>query len=233
MRNISSQRFEAAVNKFDTTGTRLEVECLGEVKKDQYKEMAYLFLHKELSKKLDNPDDDFARILSIREKALEEFQTALHISQRGKYIDFENSVEMVEKCQVGDPEKPHPFMAAALYKNISEKFAEKYTLKYFTAAGGTHLDVFHGVDAFFKLYNKESGEELAMATLDLTINPNKTRVNKADVLVNIKIEEYGKYDSSQGNKEFDKKFFDEKIEDFSDQIKDALIDDYKYRNNLE
>ena len=51
MLNISTQRFEAGISKFEVTGTRLEQEFLGEVKKDQYKEMAYLFLHKELEKK--------------------------------------------------------------------------------------------------------------------------------------------------------------------------------------
>ncbi len=231
MLNISTQRFEAGVSKFETTGDRLEQEFLGEVKKDQYKEMAYLFLHKELRKKADNPDDDYMRILSIRDKSKEEFQTALDLTKRGKYIDFENSIKLVEKCQVGDPEKPRPFFAAALHKAIGEQFVDKYILKFFTATGGTHLDVCHGVDAFFKLYDKEDGEELAMATLDLTMNPNKTEANKADVLVDIAADDYAKYDPSQGNKEFDKNFFQEKIDNFSQLITYALVENYKKRNS--
>lgn len=233
MLNISTQRFEAGVNRFEVTGTRLEQEFLGEVKKDQYKEMAYLFLHKELEKKADNPDDEYMRVLSIRDKSKEEFQNALDLSKRGKYIDFRNSVKLVEKCQTGDPENPRPFFAAALHKNVKDLFAEKYILKFFTATGGTHLDVCHGVDAFFKLYSKENGEELAMATMDLTMNPSKTEATKADILADIKTEDYSKYDPSKGNEEFDKNFFNDKIANLSQLVSYALVEDYKKRNNIQ
>jgi hypothetical protein len=230
MLNISTQRFEAGVSNFEITGTRLEQEFLGEIKKDQYKEMAYLFLHKELTKKADNPDDEYLRILNIREKAREEFQTALDLSKRGKYIDFANSLKLAESCQVGNPENPTPFFAAALHKNVKDLFVDKYILKFFTAAGGSHLDVCHGIDAFFKLYNKENGEELAMASLDLTMNPNKTEAVKADILADIKIEDYSKYDPSKGNEKFDKNFFNDKIKDLSEIIAYALVEDYKKKN---
>lgn len=229
MLKISSQRFEAGTNRFEVNGTRLEQEFLGEVNKRKYKELAYMFLHKELSKKADNPDDEFMRILSIRDKAQLEFQNALDLSSRGKFIDVDDSFKLVEKCQIGDPEKPSTFFASTLYKKVKEYYAEQgeYVLKYFTAVGGTHLDVCHGIDAFFKLYDKESGDELAMASLDLTMNPNKTEPGKADVLADIKAEDYSKYDTSKNNEEFDKEFCENRIGDISNMVIYAMEEDKK------
>jgi len=214
----------------DNTGTRLESEFIGDVDGTKYKKLAYEFLHKDEIKeemaKAKTPEEKFEQMIKIKEAAQKEFENALDLADRDKYIDFKNSVKLVEQSQLGNPEKPSRYFSGALYNHVKDHFADKYILKFFTATGGTHLDVGHGVDGFYKLYNKENGRELTMATLDLTGNASKDMV-RADVLVYIDQYDREKYDPSKNNKNFDKAFFNEKIEKFSEMIIRALIENYQ------
>jgi hypothetical protein len=228
MFGLAVDKIERGRSSFENTGTRLENEFIGEVDATKYKERAYKFLHQEKFSETETPDEKFERILRIREAAQREFENALDFTDKSKYIDFKNSVKLVEQSQIGNPEKPSKFFPAALYNYIKDRFQDKYALKFFTATGGTHLDIVHGVDGFFKLYDKESNEELALATIDLTKNLSKDRA-RADVLINIDPVDEEKYDPSQNNKNFDKKFFDEKIKYFSEMIIQALIENYQRR----
>lgn len=223
-----TNRIEKGRSSLENTGTRLEQEFIGEVDTTQYKELAYAFLHKEKAKEGETQDEKFERMLNLKEAAQKEFENTLDLADRSKYIDFKNSTKLVEQSQIGNPEKPTRFFAAALHNYVKNRFEEKYILKFFTATGGTHLDVVHGVDGFFKLYDKKSGEELAMATIDLTKNTAKDKA-RADVLISIDQDDLEKYDPSKNNKNFDKEFFNEKIAKYSETIIQALIENYQSR----
>lgn len=214
----------------DNTGTRLESEFIGEVDGTKYKKLAYNFLHSEEIKeemaKAKTPEEKFGQMMKVREAAQKEFENALDLADRDKYIDFRNSVKLVEQSQLGNPERPNRFFSGALYNNIKKRFEDKYILKFFTATGGTHLDVVHGVDGFFKLYLKENGQELATATFDLTGNSSKNS-SRANVLIYVDPNEKEKYDTSLSNKRFDKEFFDSKIDEFSKMITEALVENYQ------
>jgi hypothetical protein len=226
-------KIENGRSSFENTGTRLEQELLGEVNTRKYKELAYAFLHQDEEDNLENKsqEEKFEKIIKIREAAQKEFENALSLADRDKYIDFKNSVNLVEKTQIGDPENPNHFFAKALLKQIKDRFADKYTLKFFTATGGTHLDVCHGVDFFIKLYDKKSEVELAFATVDITKNDKKDKA-RANVLININQEESIKIDPSKNNEMFDKELFLNKITDSTEKIVNALIEDYKQRNHI-
>lgn len=226
--SFPTNKIERGRSSLENTGTRLEQEFIGEVDGTKYKELAYLFLHKNEMAKAETPEEKFEQMIKVKEAAQKEFENALDLAGKDKYIDFKNSVRLVEQSQLGNPEKPSKFFAASLLNYVKSRFEDKYILKFFTATGGTHLDVVHGVDGFFKLYNKESGQELAMATVDLTRNAMKDKA-RADVLISIDQDEREKYDPSKSNTNFDKKFFDEKIEKFSEMIVQALIENYQSR----
>lgn len=224
------ERIEKGRSSLENTGSRLENEFFGGVNETKYKELAYQFLHPEKKINAENTNDEkYEKMLLIRDAAQKEFENTLDLADRNKYINFENSVKLVEKSQIGNPENPSKFFARSLYNYIKNRFDDKYILKFFTATGGTHLDVVHGVDCFFKLYDKASNKELAMATIDLTKNTAKNAA-RANVLLNINGDELDKYDSSSNNKEYDQKFFDKKIEEFSEMIIEALIDNYQRKN---
>jgi len=230
--SLAANTIERGRTALENTGTRLEAEFIGEVDGIKYKKLAYEFLHqneiKEEMAKAKTPGEKFEQMMKIKEAAQKEFENVLALADRDKYIDFKNSVKLVEQSQSGDPGKPSRFFSAALYNHIKNRFADKYILKFFTATGGTHLDVVHGIDGFFKLYDKKSGQELALATLDLTGNAFKDRT-RADVLISIDQDDREKYDPSKDNGNFDKEFFNEKIEKFSEMIIQALLENYQRR----
>lgn len=225
--SFAINKIERGCSSPENTGTRLESEFIGEVDGVKYKELAYAFLHKDKADNAAASEDGFKQMM-LREAAQKEFENALDLADRGKYIDYKNSVKLVEQSQLGNPEKPSRFFSGALFKKIKERFEDKYSLKFFTATGGTHLDVVHGVDGFFKLYDKDSGQELAMATIDLTGNSAKNQA-RADVLISIDQYDREKYDPSKENENFDKNFFDEKIDRFSEMVVQALIENYQNR----
>lgn len=101
--------------------------------------------------------------------------------ERPSYYSYNQSVEEVEKIQIGDPSDPEAKFANDLHATIAEKLGlEDYTKLSFYNALGTSLDYYHGVDAFFKYKDKEGNTH--RITLDLTKNPNKDDY-KADVIL--------------------------------------------------
>jgi hypothetical protein len=226
--SFAAEKIERSRSSLENTGTRLEAEFLGEVNKTKYKEAAYTFLHRDELAKVQTPEQQFEQTLKIKEAAQKAFEDALDFAEKNNYINFKNSVDLVEKSQLGNPEKPSKFFSSALYNYIKNRFEDKYSLKFFTATGGTHLDVAHGVDCFFKLYDKATEEELAMATIDLTKRSSKDKA-RADVLIKVDQDDMEKYDPSKNNENFDKKFFDEQIEKYGEMIINSLIENYQKR----
>jgi len=221
-------RIDRGCSSYENTGTRLEEEFIGSINKRKYKEEAYNYLHSKDKPLSEDPGEKFEQILQRREAAQMEFEKALDLIKQGNYINYKDSMDLVEKCQIGNPEKPTQFFSAALYNKIKDAFSEKYTLKFFTSTGVTHLDVLHGVDCFFKLY--EDGKEMTLATIDLTGNRDKDK-SRADVLIQIKQAERDKYDPSKNNKNFNKEFFYNQIENFSQLITQAMLDNYNQKNS--
>lgn len=222
---FNSSRIEAGRNQYENTGQELESKFLGDIDKYTYNELAYRVLH-PIKEGL-SPLEIFEENLKIREEAQKVFQNTLDLADKDKYINFKTSMELVEKIQLGDPENPRSFFAKALLNRIKERFAEKYSLKFFSAVG-THFDVVHKIDGFFKLYSIENGEELACATVDITGRESKD-ISKANVLIKVTREEKEKLDPSTNNERFDKQFFAEKINYYAEKIIAALIDNYKNR----
>jgi len=211
---------------YENTGSMLETEFIGNINQTLYKQEAYEMIYKEQLPESADPEKNYERILKIREEAQKTFNDTLAFADRNKYINFKNSMALVEKCQIGNPEQPKKFFAAALFNYIQQRFDDKYILKFFTATGGTHLDIVHKIDCYFKLYSKETQEELTRATIDITGRKSKDKAT-ADVLLNIKPEEKDLYDPSQGNSSFDKVFFDQKIKEFGEEIIASLIENYQ------
>ncbi len=209
---------------YEKTGSNIEQAFLGSLQSSKYKEEAYKILHKNEIQNSDNPEKQFENLLKLKEAAQKSFQDTLELAEKKNYINFENSMKLVEKCQVGNPEKPSHLFSAALYKYIKSRFDDEYTLKFFTAVGGSHLDVVHGIDFYFKLYLND--EEIAYATADITGRKTKEST-KANVLINIDPEDMDKYDNSEVNKNnFDQEFFNSKIAEFGEEISQALLQSY-------
>jgi len=227
-------RIDRASSYVERTGSRLEEELIGSVDRDEYDKLAFEILRKDELAAIDKIEDKEERVFQ-RFKAMQTaknmFQGHMDYLKKNNYLEKPDAINLVEKTQKGDPENPKRFFPRALFNSIKGRFEEKYILKFFTAAGGTHLDVAYGIDGFFKLYDKESGQELAMATVDLTGNESKSVANKADVLLKIEKDEKDKYDPSGENKDFDKDFFKERVEYFSEEIVDALVRNYQARAN--
>jgi len=99
----------------------------------------------------------------------------------GEYFNFRTSMAMVKESQpFADPSDPETPFANDLHASVAELLGlENYgQLKFYTAIS-SHLDFYHGVDAFFEL--DLGGGNTITATLDVTVNPNKT-AHKADVV---------------------------------------------------
>lgn len=225
----SLERFEIAENKVVENGSVFEEEMIGTANGRHYKEEAYAAIYPERCRldKLEN-DQRFEKILEIREAAQAEFRDIIGFNR--KKISIDKAMDLVEKCQTGNPENPSHLFAKKLYQAVKDKFTpDKYILKFFSAAGGTHLDVSHGIDCYFKLYDKNSGKELARATIDLTQHP-KNDWTKADLLIYIAKEDSSKLDNSRGNKDFDPKFLENVIEKEAEKISNAIVENYISRN---
>ncbi|MBN2854381.1 hypothetical protein JXK06_02510 [Patescibacteria group bacterium] len=229
--------FENRTPKYENTGQRLETEFIGNINKRKYDELAFDYIQKQSqrfnqkqspnhSTQIDEVENEFERMLQMREAASEHFNSFTKIRNKENYIDYKNSMDLVEKSQYGDPEKPNKFFSAALYNYIKNRFDEKYSLKFYTAAGLTHLDILHGVDCFFKLLDKKSGQEITKTTIDLTGNREKNQ-SRADVLIKLSQEEKNQIDPSKENKNFNKEILRERIDNYGEIIVQSLVNNYE------
>lgn len=233
------------VPQYENSGHRMEAEFIGSVNKKVYDELAFEYIQQKAKQLVDDDgfddtskeskEEKFEKILQMREAAASRFDSLLKIQKRENFINYEDSMNLIEKSQYGSPEKPAKFFSAALYKYVQTRFEDKYSLKFYTATGLTHLDILHGVDCFFKLCDKESNEELIRTTIDLTGNRDKTRA-KADVIIMLDQKERNQMDPSEVNRDFNKETFQAKIDEYGEMIVRSLCKNYqnkisKIRNN--
>ncbi|MDD4931508.1 MAG: hypothetical protein PHG66_05195 [Candidatus Colwellbacteria bacterium] len=97
------------------------------------------------------------------------------------YMPFKDSVRNAMQRQPWeDPSDPAPRFASDLHCLLAEELGldDYHDLEFYTSVG-TSLDLYHGVDAFFRL---KRGNTWMMVTMDLTMNPEKVEY-KADVVV--------------------------------------------------
>jgi len=242
MKNIYSP--DVRIPKYENSGHRMEAEFIGSVNKKKYDELAFSYIQKKTQRfenepegksQISDEEEKYEKILQMREAAASRFNSLLKIQERENFINYKDSMDLVKKSQYGDPEKPAKFFSAALYNYIKNRFEDKYSLKFYTATGLTHLDILHGVDCFFELCNKETNEEIIGTTVDLTGNRDKTRA-KADVIIMLDQEERNQMDPSKVNKDFNKETFQAKIDEYGERIVQSLYTNYqnkisKIRNN--
>jgi len=222
----SLEKWESVQNSAVETGSLLEADMIGSADSKHYKEEAYAALYPERCKLNDlEKNERFEKILKIREDAQAEFQDVQSFNK--KFVSLDKAMELVEKCQVGNPENPSNFFASQLYKAVKDRFVnDKYILKFFSATGGTHLDISHGIDCYFKLYDKKTNQELTRATIDITQNPRKDQT-KSDVLIFINKENREKLDVSKNNDRFDPEFLKKVIEEETEKITYAMIENFQ------
>ncbi len=109
-----------------------------------------------------------------------------HVPHVAEYIPYREAMELVRRSQQpdSDPSDPTAPFANDLHASIAENLGlEDYSqLEFYTAVSKTHLDVLHGIDAFFEYYpNQEDKAQIIVVTIDLTTW--KKPSHKADVLI--------------------------------------------------
>jgi len=106
----------------------------------------------------------------------------IKISPLENYMSFQEAMSLVKKMQpYEDPSDPEPRFANDLHATIADKLGlEDYKNLHFYTAVGSHLDKWHGVDAFVEM--KVDKFRSITVTLDVTTNPNKGDDYKADVV---------------------------------------------------
>ena len=166
------------------TGGLLEEELLGTMDKKKYLQEARRHLTEKhhLPKPVLNEYERMVEYENVQYNFSRLLKEMVLSRENVDFIDYKTSLKLVEVCQPdgSSPERPRGFFGRSLYQKIKAELDRlgQYELEYFSAVG-SHLDVKHGIDAFFRICDSR-GEELTTATLDVTMNPNKVGGYKAD-----------------------------------------------------
>ncbi len=220
-------RLEKTEAGFTENGHLLEEQLIGTINSRLYKQLAYTYLHRE---EIEGDGLDitakYERTLIAREKSESSFVTVMDFKKTE--IPLNIAMNLVEKCQTENPEAPKKIFSRKLLEGVKGGFEDKYIFKFFTASGGTHLDICNGIDGYFKLYDKETKKRLATATIDLTSNPNKINT-PADLLIYISKEDTFRLDNSRGNEKFDPAFLDELISKEKVRVINTLVNSFLER----
>jgi len=110
------------------------------------------------------------------------FDEAIETTGLELYLNYQQSLKAVKESQPWeDPSDPDKRFANDLHATIANKlgFEDYSKLKFYTSVN-SHLDKYHGVDAFFEL-ELDNGQKNRV-TLDVTLNINKGEDWKADVV---------------------------------------------------
>jgi len=205
---------------YENSGLALEYEYFGPMNKLAYAKLIDEYMHPDIYKLAPEgayTPEQVEQIMERRSKMRLDYSDSFADSC---YINYKDAMSMVEKSQLGDPEKPGTFFVAALRKKIADLYGSEYKVLFYTALG-SHLDTKHKIDGFFKLYNR-TGEEVSSCTLDITsrIKDNHT----ADLVINICNDDRDIYDFDSEN--FNKDSFFQRIDS------EALIIKEKFEQNI-
>lgn len=203
---FNSKKFENSTSYIERMGSTFEHELLGDVPKRKYGEEVYKIKHRlseENLKKL-NPEEKFELSCKIREYT--DDLTSSYENLKDSYLTRREAMTAIENSE--DGHKPLVFFAGTIRKKLAEYAEPDFDIEYFTAIG-THLDVLHGIDAYFKITHVDSGLEFII-TIDLSQMDKGNQ--KADLLWVVTKEEKDLYDHSATNKYFDKQAFEERTD---------------------
>lgn len=124
----SLNRISSGRNAYDKSGANLEQEFVGSLNSTKYRDEAYTALHKNEIPDDASPESRFCKIIQFKEKAQREFNDALTaFRDRKNYINFRNSMALVERCQSGNPENPSRFFSKALYNYMRGRWEVNIT----------------------------------------------------------------------------------------------------------
>lgn len=133
------------------------------------------------------------------------------------YSSYGNSIEFVKKSQpYEDPSEPDKRFPNDLQATIAYSLnLDDYSKLRFYTAVGSHLDKYHGIDAFFELELK--GGRIVRATLDVTLDPVKESGGwKADVVF------LWPSDGLDPLLPEDKEKYKDKLKEVSERVKECL-----------
>ena len=131
------------------------------------------------------------------------------------YVNYKVSIKIAKDAQpYEDPSDPDPQFANDLHATVAEllKLEDYSSLRLYTAVG-SHLDVYHSVDAFFEL---DTDNGIITVTLDVTKNISKGEEHRADVVFQMPP------DGLDPKLEEDKEQYKEKIDEVSQRVLDEI-----------
>lgn len=209
---------DQSINRIDNSGTFLEFECFSGINQNKYDAAFIPLAHPEefaANKKLKDEEMKYFRRKNLIEKYHEE------IYKFGTYLPYNEAIELVKDCQPFNPEKPGPDFAKKLHAAVKTylEIVEPLSLKFFTAVN-SHLDHFHGVDAFFEV-STQDGRVVARTTIDIKKYDPEKEI-KADLLVVMTEKEKEMYEK-------DEKAYENKIDEEAKKIATKLLEDFNKR----
>lgn len=221
------KNFNFEFGNYERDGRGLEFSYIGGVDKNTYNLLALKFLEDKNVKDIpSNEVEQFEEILKLKEKALTAFSDIL--DYHDMYIGFKDSMALVEKSQIGDPANPQKTLPKLLLKTTKSVFSNNQIikLKFFTATGGTHLDVLAGVDCFIKMYDSSNDKEMALVTIDVTGRDKEDKNAKADIVISLKEDTLDSIDSTDKTGKVDENLL-KFINETSFEIAQLLAERYK------
>jgi len=188
---------------------------------DRYKELAYKYIHQDKLNQINDPSEKFRSSIDTQDKARESFKEDSDYLGKN-FIPYQKAVELVSESQKDIYEGKQSLFLSNLIKNIQENFSDDYEIKFLSAVGENHLHKVFGVDGLIKVYDRESGEEIACSSIDLNDSEERLETDKADVLFDIdsEVEERLKK-GFKGNKN-DKEYSDLKLKEYSQLVTISL-----------
>lgn len=130
------------------------------------------------------------------------------------YCNYNRSVGLVKESQPFDnPSEPDTFFADDMLANTAIQIKEEDFSKFrFFTAVNSHLDKYHGVDAFIEYDHPDAG--VVRITLDVTTNPAKGDSYKADVII--------LWPQEGLDPKLDKEDYRKKLNEVSDRISEII-----------
>lgn len=106
---------------------------------------------------------------------------------RNEYMPYEQALAYARERKGNPLEQPR--FVKKLRALVAQYCNDSTVVARFVSAVGTPLDVYHGVDGFFELYNPDTKAIVAIATVD--VSAREKELCKADVLLNARLDSEG------------------------------------------
>ncbi|MFA5163660.1 MAG: hypothetical protein WC441_04025 [Patescibacteria group bacterium] len=215
---FSYDSLEKSINKIDNSGTLLEFECFSGINQNKYGTAFIPLAHPEEFTADKKEKDEMAEYFR-RKNLVDKYHNEIY--KFDTYLPYDKAIELVKDCQPFNPESPSPDFAKKLHAAIESyiKIGDGLSLKFFTAVN-SHLDYFHGVDAFFEI-SDQSDNIAARTTIDIKkYNPEKAI--KADLLMVVTETEKEAYEK-------DDQAYQDRINQEARKIAVKLLDNFTKR----